>query len=242
MLSRLKSKLRSLGWSDTAFFVAALIVKRASFGSARLIKYYFVAQPVLQRADSSVRGGTSMHLYVSTGADTVITQAPRPTSVFHERFAQGARCVVAQRDGELAGFIWLCPRSYREDEVRCVYKWTPSQAAMWDFDVYIAPQFRMGRLFVRLWEKAHSLIRAEGVAWTISRVDAFNAGSLAAHRKLGARTLGRGWFLIAGRMQFAILSLAPFWHFSVTGSDPARICFDLSALGEPPLQTYTGPG
>jgi hypothetical protein len=237
MLNRLRDKVRSLGWSDTAFFIAASLIRRASFGSARLIKYYFVAQPVPQRAREATRESAHVRMYVTSDTDAVITEAPRPLHVILDRLAQQARCVVAQRDDELAGFIWLCPGTYREDEVRCVYRWAPSEIAVWDFDVFIVPKFRMSRLFERLWAKAHTQLRSEGVAWTLSRVDAFNSGSLAAHRKLGARTLGRGWFLLAGQMQLAALSLSPFWHFSWRTDDPALISFDLSSLTVAPPET-----
>lgn len=242
MLNRLKGKIRSVGWSDTAFFIVALLVQRASFGFVRLIKYYFVAQPVPQGAEVAAREGGSTQSYLSSHADAVIAQAPRPVHVIHDRFAQGARCVVAKRHDELAGFIWLCPQTYREDEVRCVYRWTPSQAAVWDFDVFIVPRFRMGRLFVRLWEKAHAQLRSDGVAWTLSRIDAFNSESLTAHSKLGAQTLGRGWFLVAGRIQLSLLSVSPYWHFSMTDDDATQVFFDLSSLAVPPPQTSVQPG
>lgn len=91
--------------------------------------------------------------------------------------------MVAERSGQLAGFISLCPDSYREGELRCIYRWSPAAQVLWDYDVSIAPQFRMGRLFSRLWQHAHTLLASENVRWTLSRIDAFNAGSLAAHRK-----------------------------------------------------------
>lgn len=234
MLSRLRGKLQTLGWSDTALFIVARVVHKVSFGSARLIKYYFVAQPVPQHAPKNARGHGSTRLYLATATDAVIAQAPRPEQVLMDRFsAQHARCIVAHRNEELAGFIWLCPASYCEDEVRCVYRWTPDRLAMWDFDVFIAPQFRMGRLFTRMWDSAHAELRPEGVEWTLSRIDAFNSASLAAHRKLGARNLGRAFFMVIGRVQLTLLSQPPFFHLSFGEGHVPLVCFDLSVLTAP---------
>ena len=229
MLERLKRKIRSFGWPDTCWFVADTFLRRVSFGSARLVKYYFVAQPVAERADEHSRSG-SMQIYVTETLDDVICQAPRPVQTMQKRFDQRSRCVVAERDGVFAGFIWLCPEQYREDTVRCDYRWTPPRSAVWDFDVFVAPPFRMGRLFQRLWAHTHGLLAAENVRWTLSRIDALNPGSLAAHRKLGARDVARGWFLIAGQFQITVASAAPYLHVSLRDGDAPQICFDLSRL------------
>jgi hypothetical protein len=240
MLNRVRDKLRSLGWADTLWFIVDSMLRRASFGSAKLIKYYFVAQPVAPGTTSG-RGSSSMRLYVAHDCDDVIRQAPRPSRTLLSRFEQHSRCVVAERDGQLAGFVWLCPGRYREDEVRCVYRWDPAPVAVWDFDVFIAPPFRMGRLFARLWERAHQLLAAENVLWTLSRIDAFNAGSLAAHRRLGARDVARGWFLVVGRLQIMVASAAPFCHVSLRDTDAPELRFDLAKLDvRPGVMPSTG--
>lgn len=236
MLRRVKEKLRTLGWADTLAFVAARMVSRFSFGAARLVKYYFVAQPVPSEPHALAGSVGSTRYYVALSEDAVLMQAPRPLAVYRDRFAQKARCVVAARGNELAGFIWLCPQTYREDDVRCNYSWAPAAIAEWDFDVYIDPQLRMGRLFARLWERAHAQLRTDGIVWTLSRVDAFNAESLAAHRKLGALTLGSGWFFIAGRLQLTLLTVAPYWHLSMNAANVPRPCFDLSVLAPPSVR------
>jgi L-amino acid N-acyltransferase YncA len=155
---------------------------------------------------------------------------PRTREVIEQRFARQAQCIVARRDGEFAGFIWWCPQQYVEDEVRCVYRWRPTALAAWDYDVYVAPEFRMGRLFTRLWEGAHRRLHEQGVRWTLSRIDAFNAASLAAHRRLGARELGQALFVVAGPWQLARFSVPPRWHFSTRADDCPGLEFDLAPL------------
>ena len=229
MWSRLQNKIQELGWADASWFIIDSLLARASFGSVRLVKYYFMAQPVTPRSKSPV-SPSKTRLYVVESANDIIRQASRPLTTIQQRFDQHARCVLAERDGQLAGFIWLCPNRYVEDQVRCIYRWSPAQSAVWDFDVFVAPPFRMGRLFSQLWECTHVLLQAEGIRWTLSRIDAFNAGSLAAHRRLGATALARAWFLRVGRYQVTLSSTAPHWHLSGRDDDVPRFCFDLSQL------------
>lgn len=233
MLNRLRSTVKSLGWPNGLTYILAVLISRLTRGNARLIKYYFVAQPVPPTAPTLAAASGNTRFYQAEMPDAAISQAARPESVIRERFAQGAKCIVAERDGELAGCIWLCPQRYREDEVRCLYTWTPAGCAVWDFDVYITSRWRMSRLFARLWERAHAQLRTEGMRWTLSRIDAFNAGSLAAHSKLGARILGRGWFLVVGHMQLSVLSMAPFIHLALRRDRAPRVCFDLTRLAAP---------
>lgn len=227
--NRLRRLVTDLGWCDTLWLVAARLVERASLGSGRLIKYYFVAQPV-PRVPGSARASGSIRMYVADRADRVLARAPRPAGVLADRFDQGASCIVAERDGEPVGFLWWCPGHFREDQVRCQYRWEPAAAAVWDFDVYVAPPLRVGRLFARLWQAAHAQLHAEQVAWTLSRIDAFNVASLGAHRRLGARELGRGVFLTIGSVQLSLLSMAPFVHWSRSDRQMPELRFDLSRL------------
>ena len=243
MFQRLRSTVRSLGWSDTLTYILAVLIRRLTRQHGRLIKYYFVAQSVPTAAPAARAASGNTHFYRADAPDAVIRQVARPEPVIRERFAQGAHCMVAERAGELAGCIWLCPEQYREDEVRCLYRWAPAGWAMWDFDVYIAPRWRISRLFARLWECAHAEMRVEGVRWTLSRIDAFNVGSLAAHRKLGARTLARAWFLVLGRVQLSVLSMAPFVHLTWRRKGGPRLSFDLHRLATAGQQaTDPAPG
>ncbi|MCW5662467.1 MAG: GNAT family N-acetyltransferase [Piscinibacter sp.] len=232
MWRKFAEKRRALGTADTLWFVIDAVLRRLSRGAAKAVKYYLVAQPVDAGGAVTARG--SIRLYVAEGVDDVMRQAPRPEATLQSRFAQHSRCVVAERGGELAGFIWWCPQSYREDTVRCDYHWYPAERARWDYDVYVAPPFRMGRLFSRLWQQAHQHLGDERVDWTLSRIDAFNAGSLAAHRKLGAREIGRAWFIVAGRLQLMVATAAPYVHLSLGQRSVPALRLNISDL--PPAQ------
>lgn len=232
MWRKLRDKWRTLGGIDTVWFIVDTMLRRGSGGAAQFVKYYIVAQPVDAAATAAATGTT--RIYLGERVDDIMRQAPRPEATLQSRFAQRSRCVVAERDGELAGFIWWCPQPYREDTVRCDYHWSPPDRARWDYDVYVAPPFRMGRLFVRLWQNAHAALHAEQVQWTLSRIDAFNAGSLAAHRRLGAREIGRVCFLVLGPCQIMFASSAPYVHVSLGRHRVPALRLDISGLTSGP--------
>ncbi|MCX8114263.1 MAG: GNAT family N-acetyltransferase, partial [Burkholderiaceae bacterium] len=177
----------------------------------RLVSYHFVAQPVAATDQLTPGLARSIEFRSLHPDDPLVPQLPRPPEVIARRFRSGARCLAAVKSGRLVGFLWYKEREYFEDEVRCRYRYHPT-ASVWDFDVYVAPEFRLGRLFARLWDFANSELRARGFRWTISRISAFNPESLAAHSRLGARRLGSAMFLVAGPLQVSFASLPPYVH------------------------------
>jgi hypothetical protein len=103
---------------------------------------------------------------------------------------------------------------YDEDEVRARFVPVPAGQACWDFDVTILPDFRMSRLFGLLWTRASEELSSTGIRWTVSRISAFNGGSIASHRRLGAKIVGTALFLCAGRWQLMGSTLRPKLHLS----------------------------
>ncbi len=103
-----------------------------------------------------------------------------------------------------------------EDEVRCRYVLDEPVHGVWDFDVYVVPKYRLGRTLARLWRAADIELERAGVAWSFSRISAFNAGSRRTHEKLGAVSCGGAVFVVLGGLQVALMSQAPFVHVSTS--------------------------
>jgi GNAT superfamily N-acetyltransferase len=148
------------------------------------------------------------------------------------RFRDDGICFTATKSGKFVGFLWLHDHPYQEDEVNCLFAPMPQHLAVWDYDVYVEPEVRAGRAFVRLWSAAHDYLRERGVRWTMSRISAFNPGSLGAHERMGARRVGSAFFLCLGSFQVASLTTGPRLHFSRVGGRPpvARIPVPDAAL------------
>jgi GNAT superfamily N-acetyltransferase len=211
-LASLRDAVRRLGARDGLLFAVATVLARVSGGRVRLYRYVFVAQPVAAPL-ANLRKTTEAVRPINAG-DALVAQFPRPAHVIAERFRMGAHCFGAERAGRFAGFLWLKESRYPEDEVRCLYVLEPTDGAVWDFDVHVEPDFRLGRTFVRLWDHANAWMRERGYRWTISRISAFNRESLAAHARFGIRPVGSATFVRLGALQVALLDRAPFLHAS----------------------------
>lgn len=208
------STVHGMGVANGSLYLAGRLMERLSAGRVRLISYRFVAQPVPK---SDFTAGARGVEQVDAG-NPIVAAFPRPPAVISDRFARGDRCFVARRQHEFAGFIWIAEHQYPEDEVRCLYV-LPSEAA-WDYDVYVEPQHRMGRLFAQLWATANGYLSSRGYRWTVSRISTFNPTSLAAHQRMGARTIGHGVFVVVGPLQLALTTIAPFVDVSLSRGRP----------------------
>lgn len=208
--AKLKRTLQELGTVNSALYLAGRLLQRISGERARIIRYQFFAQPVPQAPPPPTSGKCQVRIV--TADDPIVQAFPRPAHVIARRFADGATCFVAQMGERFAGFLWLARNAYEEDEVRCRFELVPASLCAWDFDVYVEPDFRIGRSFSRLWGAANTHLAAQGVRWSLSRISAFNPASLAAHRRLGIRSLSTATFIVLGPVQISLLPRAPFIH------------------------------
>ena len=217
MAGRLRRALREHGLVTLGFRAAANLVAMLSAGRVRFVWYVIVAQPVRSDWRIPARMGRDIVVRWLGPDDALLEQAERPRSIIASRFAQGAICLASERSGELLGFLWLCPRRYIEDDVRCLFVLPPSGETWWDFDVWVRPDQRNGIVFAKLWQAAHAHLQEVGGRWTCSRITRNNSGSLAAHRRLGAVAVGNAVFVCARQWQVAWCG-RPRLHFS---RDPA---------------------
>lgn len=215
-IDELRQMLKQWGGFNVCLFLLNKLLVAASRGSFRIYRYYFIAQPVAKAALCRPGKSRKIEIGLIHEQDEIVRQFPRPAAAIEARFKQGAKCLVALKDQHFIGFLWLVLSSYhyQEDEVRARYIPLPSKQAAWDFDVYVAPDFRLGRTFLRLWEEANRILAENGILWSCSRISAFNSGSLGAHAHFGTRSLGSAIFLCAGRWQITFASIPPYFHLS----------------------------
>lgn len=202
------------GWFNTSLFILNKLLVSVSKGHMRLHRYYLIAQPVAKTPLLAQGRGKKIEVRLIQEEDEITQQFPRPSTAIRARFEQGAKCLAAFKEGRFIGFLWLLMGSYQEDEVRARYIPLPSGESAWDFDVYVAPDFRLGLTFLRLWDHANHILRENNVLWSCSRISAFNTGSLGAHARLGTLSLGSAVFFCAGPWQATFASISPYLHLS----------------------------
>lgn len=206
--------LQQCGWFNVGLFLLNRFLGMISRGKVRLYRYYLIAQPVTKTALLPPGRGGKIETRLIHEQDEIIREFPRPAAAIQARFKQGAKCLVALKEQRFIGFLWLLLGSYQEDEVRARYIPLPVERAAWDFDVYVAPDFRLSMTFPRLWEQANRVLTENNILWSCSRISAFNSGSLGAHAHFGTLFLGSALFFCAGRWQITLASISPYFHLS----------------------------
>jgi hypothetical protein len=139
-----------------------------------------------------------------------IAQMPAREEIKARRFEQGARCLGAYLKGRLIGYIWYATGRYEEDEVRCDYVLVDEPASIFDFDLYVLPQYRLGVGFLGVWHGANECLAPRGVRYTFSRLTRFNVASRRAHAQLGWKRVGSGLFLQLWNVELMASTVAPY--------------------------------
>jgi hypothetical protein len=217
MFRRLRSAIAELGPLNAVLYGLNRVFERARF-APRVFHYKLVVQPVLTSRLCPEGLGRDMLVRSIDHDEVWIDRMPITESAKRARLRQDTTCLGAFRNDEMIGYLWVCRGGYEEDEVRCRFEPLPAEAAVWDFDLYVFPQHRLGPAFARLWDETYSRLRAGGVLWTFSRISALNPRSLAVHRRLEARILGSAIFLKSRRFQLMLATVPPYVHVSVRSS------------------------
>ena len=204
-LARWRALVVELGGTGlAALYVLHRVLQKSSGGRAAIVPYLLVAQPVDNPTLANVKADAGTVVQRVGPGHPLLAAFPRPAAVIAQRFADGAECYVATVKGNFAGHIWIARGRYVEDEVRCTYEIADPATGVWDYDVYVEPRFRHGRTIGRLWKAVDETLAAEGVKWTFSRINRFNAASVRSHQRLDAVTVGRVVFVVWGAVQWGV--------------------------------------
>ncbi len=191
----------------------------------RLYVYELTAQPVTDKPLLPRRFTSKIAIREIRAGDPAIARMPVRPEVMAERWRAQATCLAAFKDSALIGYMWFCSPSYDEDEVRCTYRVAPEGSAVFDFDFYLFPEYRLGLAFAALWNGANQFLNERGVRYTFSRLTRFNLASRQAHRHFNLKLVGRALFLKAWQVEFMLATIRPFFHVGAT--EGSRVRFDL---------------
>jgi hypothetical protein len=222
LIGRSKAAMSELGWLNGVLYVISRALAKFP-GRVRLYKYYLVAQPVSQGTLLPPHRGRHISVRLVVEGDPVVHAFPPPPEIIRRRYAEGAICLAAFEGASLVGYLWLLLGPYEEDEVGCWFIPMPEGKAAWDFDIYVVPRYRFGVGFLRLWDEANRYLKERGVQWTMSRISAFNAASLASHRRLGAIVVSQAVFIVLGSCQLAVTTVFPFVQLSIGARNTPKI-------------------
>jgi hypothetical protein len=182
---------------------------------AGLYPYEFLAQPVDGKPLLPERLTGNLTARLIGQNDPALERMPARSEIKAGRYRNGARCIGVERDGTLLGYIWLSFQPYAEDEVRCTYE-LPAPAAgagpagVFDFDLYVFPEHRMGIAFAAIWHMVSAYLHGQGVHHSFSRMTRFNTASRRAHLRLGSKPVGGALFVRLGAIELMLSTLRPW--------------------------------
>jgi hypothetical protein len=161
----------------------------------RLYFYELMIQPISSERMLTASLMKNIEFREIQPGDPDLDRIPIDEKIIASRFAQGAICLGTYKKGDLIGYIWFSFYTYQEDEIRCTFVLHPGDQSVFDFDLYLFPEHRLGLGFVSLWDAANQFLENPGVLYTCSRLTRFNVASRRAHDHLGWRCVGRCVFL-----------------------------------------------
>ncbi|MCW5632286.1 MAG: hypothetical protein KIT17_03040 [Rubrivivax sp.] len=213
MWEKLGAALREFGAAAGLLYLIDRALRRLSPRTG-LVVYELMCQPIDGRPLLPERMARHIEFREIERGHPDVDRMPARPEIKQARFDNGARCLGVQRKGVLLGYLWLSPGNYAEDEVRCVYALPVGGRAVFDFDLYLFPEHRMGTGFVALWHAANRYLHGLGVQASYSRMTRFNVASRRAHLRLGSLIVGRAFFVQLWRLEVMLASLRPYFALS----------------------------
>src|SRR5271167_930600 len=143
MLARLMSPFKEFGFFAGLFYLANRVLQQLS-PNLRLYVYELLAQPIPDRPLLPPRLTKSLEMREIRAGDPEVARMQARPDIKESRFKQNAICLGAFQKGQFIGHIWFCFHAYEEDEVRCTFVLPDGNQAVFDFDLNVFPEYRMG--------------------------------------------------------------------------------------------------
>jgi hypothetical protein len=222
MLRRLATPFIEFGPLAGALYLVERALQRLS-PELRLYCYELMVQPISDEPLLPARWAQQIEIREIKRGDPEIALMPARPEIKESRFAQSAICLGAFRKRELIGYIWFCFKTYEEDEARCTFVLKPEDQAVFDFDLHVFPEHRMGLGFLGVWHGASKVLRSRGINFSYSRLTRFNLASRRAHARLGWKRVGSALFLRAWRIEVMAATIFPYVSLSLGESQRVRL-------------------
>jgi hypothetical protein len=214
MLRKLTSPFREFGLLSGFLYAADRVLSKLS-PSLGLKVYDFMVQPISNKPLLPDSLAKKLEFREIARGDPELQRMPPPPEIIESRFAQNATCLATCLNGKMIGYIWFCFGTYDEDEARCRYVLHEPAQAVFDFDLYVFPEYRMGVGFLGTWHGANRYLYERGVRHTYSRLTRFNVASRRSHEHLGWKRIGSAVVVIVGRAEILLSTLAPYVSVSL---------------------------
>jgi hypothetical protein len=224
MLRKIAGPFREFGFVAGTLYVIDRLLRGVSPGLG-LFVYEFMVQPISDKPLLPANLARGLVFREIRRGDPKIALMPARPEIKESRFDQGAVCLGGFKNDRLIGYIWFCFDTYEEDEVRCTYQLVSPAESVFDFDLFVFPEHRMGIGFMAVWDGANRFLRDRGVLYSFSRLTRFNLASRRAHQHLGWKRLASAIFLKIWNVELMLATVFPFVSLSFGPSRRVRLLF-----------------
>src|SRR4051812_31722043 len=222
MFKNVSNAIHEFGFLGGTLYLADRIVQKFS-PELRVFFYEMLIQPIPEKPLLSGKLAQTFQIREIRRGDPEVEMMPARPDIKELRFAQNAICLGAFKNDKLVGYVWLCFNRYEEDEVRCTFVLPAHGHGVFDFDIYIFPEYRLTLGFVGVWNGANQYLRSKGITNSFSRLTRTNVASRRAHKHLGASRISRVVILKLWAVELLFTSTAPYFHISLTRGNRARM-------------------
>lgn len=207
--AKLASPFREFGRRAGTLYLADRVLG-ALVPGVKLYAYEMMAQPITDKPLLPASFARHLSHRLLQPGDPEIAAMPARDEIKAARFADGSVCLGVYMKDKLVGYIWFSRGRHLEDEVRCTYALEPAAESVFDFDLVVLPEYRMGIGFAAVWQAANTYLRESGVRQSYSRLTRFNLASRRSHAHLGWRRVAAVAFLKIRGVELMVADMQPW--------------------------------
>jgi len=239
MLRRIIAPMVEFGPLAGTLYILDRVLSRLS-PRLRILAYELVVQPIPSTPVLPSARVRTLRCKELKRGDPDLRKVIAPLTVQEFRFAQDSICLATYREDRLIGYVWFCSGSYNEDEARCKFLVNPPGKAVFDFDLVVLPEFRMGLGFAAVWHCTAQYLRDRQIEYSFSRITRFNSISRRSHSRLGSIRIGSMLVVKVWGLEIFVATLPPFIRICLPASRvmvPLRLPAGVpSNVREPPAR------
>jgi len=171
----------------SAFSLVARLCRRIPLCPVQMGRVVVLRFDAAASEQPRLRGPGSVRLATYADLDGLAACRNRP-ELFAKRFSAGDRCVVGTVGGRIVGFEWFSLRGAQAEE-RYGYAIAIPADAVYLYDAYIEPAYRLSGLWVRFKAFIASQVQGQGRRTFLTLIDHGNVPSMRTHTRFGYRPI-----------------------------------------------------
>jgi hypothetical protein len=161
-----------------------ILVEKLTFHTVQIRKFYLLAYAGFPRVANNRGPGLVRKGEPSDVAGMALLEDAVKQKIFQERFLAGEHCAVAEHKGKIVGYEWYSSSSIHIEQ-RYLYTISIPQDAVYAYDAFIQPEYRISGVWVRFKTFIGEEMKRLNKGRIITMIDSDNTLSLKTHTRFG---------------------------------------------------------